>query len=97
MRGPAVAGNGYAARVGFTWVRSSRCADHTCVEVAFVKSTHSATNCTCVEVGHDGADVLVRDSKDPDGPVLRFTAAEWTAFLDGAASGEFGATTGGVA
>ncbi len=58
-----------------------------------------ATACadhTCVEVGHDGADVLVRDSKNPDGPVLRFTAAEFDAFIDGAKRGEFGATTGGA-
>ncbi|HKT05478.1 MAG TPA: DUF397 domain-containing protein, partial [Rugosimonospora sp.] len=31
----------------------------------------------------------VRDSKDPHGPVLEFTAAEWSAFVDGAKGGEF--------
>ncbi len=49
---------------------------------------------TCVEVGHDGADVLVRDGKDPSGPVLRFTAAEFAAFLEGAKGGEFDDATG---
>jgi hypothetical protein len=31
----------------------------------------------------------LRDSKDPDGPVLAFTSGEWLAFLDGATKGEF--------
>lgn len=33
--------------------------------------------------------VAVRDSKDPAGPVLTFTPAEWTAFIAGAKDGEF--------
>lgn len=33
--------------------------------------------------------VLVRDSKDSIGPVLRFTDREWIAFLEGVRSGEF--------
>ena len=33
--------------------------------------------------------VLVRDSKNPDGPVLTFTPDEWQAFLTGAQAGEF--------
>jgi hypothetical protein len=33
--------------------------------------------------------VAVRDSKDPDGPVLLYTRAEWRAFLHGAKAGEF--------
>jgi hypothetical protein len=36
-----------------------------------------------------GGGVAVRDSKDPEGPILRFTAAEWAAFADGMAAGEF--------
>jgi len=36
-----------------------------------------------------GGGVAVRDSKDPDGPILRFTAAEWAAFVEGVAAGEF--------
>lgn len=43
----------------------------------------------CVEVKLDGAAVGVRDSKDPGGAVLRFTAPEWTAFLAGVRNGEF--------
>ena len=36
-----------------------------------------------------GGGVAVRDSKDPEGPMLRFTAAEWSAFAAGMAAGEF--------
>jgi hypothetical protein len=45
----------------------------------------------CVEVADlpDGGR-LVRDTKDHgQGPVLRFTAAEWQAFVLGAKDGEF--------
>jgi hypothetical protein len=31
----------------------------------------------------------MRDSKDPDGPVLTFTPAEWEAFTLGVQDGEF--------
>ncbi|MER6950109.1 DUF397 domain-containing protein [Nonomuraea sp. NPDC000554] len=40
------------------------------------------------KAGHDRL-VAVRDSKDPDGPKLFFTPAEWNAFLDGAKADEF--------
>jgi Domain of unknown function (DUF397) len=56
----------------------------------WVKSSLSFSNSNCVEVASlpDG-EIGVRDSKDPDGPVLRFTADEWHAFLGGARKGEF--------
>jgi hypothetical protein len=46
---------------------------------------------SCVEVMRRADDsVLVRDTKDHrSGPVLAFTHAEWSAFLDGAGKGEF--------
>jgi hypothetical protein len=43
----------------------------------------------CVEVAFVGEAILVRDSKDPDGPALVFTASEWDAFVNGAKDGEF--------
>jgi hypothetical protein len=50
----------------------------------------------CVEVALLGADgdggcggIALRDSKDKAGPVLRFTPAQWLAFVAGARSGEF--------
>jgi predicted secreted Zn-dependent protease len=54
------------------------------------KSSHSGTNGQCVEVAARPGLVLVRDSKDPQGPVLAFTPDEWRAFADGIRSGEFG-------
>ncbi|MCP2323811.1 hypothetical protein HDA40_002318 [Hamadaea flava] len=43
----------------------------------------------CVEVALLDDEVLVRDSKDRQGPVLRFSRAEWQAFLAGVQEGEF--------
>jgi hypothetical protein len=56
----------------------------------YIKSTYSSTNGSCVEVAPCACgDVRVRDSKDPNGPMLTFTPAEWTAFTRGAKAGEF--------
>jgi len=54
------------------------------------KSSRSGTNGgQCVEVRRHEQAIQVRDSKDPDGSVLRFTRDEWKAFIDGAKEGEF--------
>ena len=47
------------------------------------KSTYSAPNSDCIEVGNSPTDMIcVRDSKaGDDGPILEFTSQEWTAFL----------------
>jgi hypothetical protein len=37
----------------------------------------------CVEVARTDDSVFIRNSTNPDGPVLTFTHAEWTAFLRG--------------
>jgi hypothetical protein len=57
--------------------------------LTWTKSSLSFSNGNCVEVAGDGATVLVRDSKNPGGPRLRFTRAEWQAFLAGAKNNEF--------
>jgi hypothetical protein len=45
-------------------------------------SSRTYGNGNCVEVAaRSGDHVNVRDSKNPEGAVLRFTPAEWTAFL----------------
>lgn len=52
----------------------------------------TATRCefgTCVAVARDGDVVLVRDTKQDGGPVLRFTLEEWEAFRLGVLDGEF--------
>lgn len=53
------------------------------------KSSRSGSSGQCTEVRHRGDAVDVRDSKDPGGPVLTFTPAEWAAFVEGVKLGEF--------
>lgn len=54
------------------------------------KSSRSGTGENCVEVADlAGGGRAVRDSKDPSGPMLRFTSGEWNAFADGVKNGEF--------
>ena len=51
--------------------------------VAWRTSSYSGSNGgTCVEVGTAAPAVAVRDSKHPDGPLLAFAAATWTAFIE---------------
>ncbi|HEX9042640.1 MAG TPA: DUF397 domain-containing protein [Trebonia sp.] len=52
-------------------------------------NTSSDSGNNCVEVSLGGEGVLVRHSRDPNGPVLSFTHSEWQAFLVGARNGEF--------
>jgi hypothetical protein len=54
------------------------------------KSSQSGSGGACVEVAElaDGGRA-VRDSKNPSGPALRFTPAEWAAFTAGVRDGEF--------
>jgi uncharacterized protein DUF397 len=56
----------------------------------WVKSSLSFANGNCVEVaGLPGGEIGVRNSRDPEGSVLRFTSDEWHAFLGGVRNGEF--------
>ena len=56
------------------------------------KSTRSGSSGNCVEVADNVPGVVaVRDSKNPAGPALTFTPAEWAAFVDGLNDGEFDA------
>jgi hypothetical protein len=62
-----------SAKEPFAWRKSSKCA-----------------NTECVEIARDEQDmILLRDSKSPEMPVLRYTREEFRAFLDGAKAGEF--------
>ena len=47
------------------WRVSSRCNNGNCVEVAYLSENT----------------VGLRDNKNPNSPVLKFTATEWSAFL----------------
>jgi hypothetical protein len=55
------------------------------------KSSYSNGNGgDCVEVADlDGGARAVRDSKNPHGPALMFTAVEWSAFTAGLRGGQF--------
>ncbi len=55
------------------------------------KSTFSNNTGACVEVADlDDGGRAVRDSKDPTGGHLRFTAAQWSTFTAGVRDGQFG-------
>jgi hypothetical protein len=56
----------------------------------FRKSAMSSNNGGgCVEIAGDREHVFVRNSRDPHGPVIRFTRFEWECFIDGAQKHEF--------
>jgi Domain of unknown function (DUF397) len=57
--------------------------------LAWLKAQASTYNGQCVEIASTSGKVALRDSKDPDGPILVYTNAEFKAFLDGARNGEF--------
>ena len=44
-------------------------------------SSYSAESGDCVEIAPAPRRVLVRDSKDPDGPALAFPTSAWRTFL----------------
>ncbi|MFD8527582.1 DUF397 domain-containing protein [Streptosporangium canum] len=56
-----------------------------CVEVAELKDVTGGPG---HKVEHTEL-IAVRDSKDPDGPKLFFTPAEWDAFVNGVKASEF--------
>lgn len=53
------------------------------------KSSRSAGNGACVEVADLADGMAVRDSKDPDGPRLRFATGPWREFIDAVRVGSF--------
>lgn len=60
-------------------------------KLAWRKSRRSGASGNCVELAAlpGGAGVAVRNSRQPDGPVLVYTRSEIEAFLLGAKDGEF--------
>lgn len=44
-------------------------------------STHSGSSDNCVEVASLGRTIVIRDSKDPDGPRIYLSQIEWTTLL----------------
>lgn len=45
------------------------------------KSSFSQNGGNCVEVANLATGIAVRDSKNPDGPVLAITPASWSALV----------------
>jgi hypothetical protein len=79
--------NGNCTEVA-AWRKSTASATGNCAEVGARRtSSRSAGAGECAEVGQDGAVVGVRDSQDPDGPVLVFGPVAWVAFLEGLRGG----------
>jgi Domain of unknown function (DUF397) len=68
------------------WRKASYSGDNggTCVEVTATRDATAAPHKAAEDLLY-----LMRDSKDPAGPRLAFTAAEWDAFIRGVKDGEF--------
>jgi hypothetical protein len=80
-----------------TWAKSSHSDSMggNCVEArltrTWTKSSYSTSNGgDCVEARHAGPAVQVRDSKNPDGPVLTFTTTVWETFTAAVKNGHIG-------
>jgi len=76
------------------WRKSSRSVSNgACVEMAYAdaarwrKSSRSVSNGECVEVAYAG---LVRDSKNPSGPVLAVGRRSFAVFVDAVKADRFG-------
>ncbi|GAB3074384.1 DUF397 domain-containing protein [Micromonospora schwarzwaldensis] len=59
--------------------------------VTWRKSTRSGSSGNCVEVATPPEAVMVRDTKDRQGPTLSFAADRWTGFVHAIRSGTFDA------
>lgn len=57
--------------------------------LAWLKAQSSGANGQCIEIASTAGKIALRDSKDPEGPILVYTPGEFRAFLDGARNGEF--------
>lgn len=55
---------------------------------AWRKSSFCASG-ECVEVAAHSGMIVLRDSKEPSGGMLRYTTEEWQSFVKGIKAGEF--------
>jgi hypothetical protein len=53
------------------------------------KARRSANNGACVELAPAAGQVLIRDSKDQDGPVIAYSEYSWRLFVAAAKTGRF--------
>ena len=73
------------------WTAPAGCESGACVEVQW-QTPIGCDSGSCVEVSTDGGRVLIRDGKNPAGPVLSFTPAEWARFVTAVYAGQFDTT-----
>jgi hypothetical protein len=60
-------------------------------QVQWRKASRSVGNGACVEVGPEPAAIMVRDSTDRVGPMLRYSTEAWHAFITDTKTGHFDA------
>jgi hypothetical protein len=53
------------------------------------KAQRSMSNGACVEVAPINAGVVIRDSQDPDGPIIGYSRESWRSFVVQARTGSF--------
>ncbi len=83
------------------WVKSPDSPnDYDCLEARWQNASNPTGSCLearwqnasasgeCADARWAGGWVEVRNSKDPDGPVIRYTPGEWRAFLSGVRNSE---------
>lgn len=56
------------------------------------KARRSANNGACVEVAPASGQIFVRDSRDQDGPMVRYPMASWKVFLHDVKKDQFNLT-----
>lgn len=87
QKASASVNNNECVEVG--WGKSSHSSVGECVEVGWNKSTHSTNNGQCVETATGCGQIHVRDSKNPDGPVLTFSPQDWAEFTASVKAGRY--------
>jgi predicted secreted Zn-dependent protease len=53
------------------------------------RTAHSCDGGACVQVAADRDIILIRNSRQPGGPLLEYTTQEWHEFVSGIKKGDF--------
>jgi len=57
--------------------------------LAWRKARRSANNGACVELAAANGQILIRDSQDQNGPVMKYSECSWDLFIANAKMGQF--------